>query len=235
MHNSFEDVCLRMGIEARGLIAGFHDADPRFQGCDPDVFKCSFYSYLKTSSDASVEDLAKILVEYFQNPDRRDFWKYALLTKYINSYADEANCSWEGIPNHWIELERYGGSVEKICSEIIQLNNRLGAGKISSDGYEEEILSALASFLAVGLAKKPDENIYRLLELVVSNKSIAGAEISRDVECDWGELAFCARRMLEEFTDVRIDAPVSANIEEDGYLDLVDWSDVANEIVRKLA
>jgi hypothetical protein len=234
MTDTFSKACLAIGIDGAALISGYLANDPRADEESSNVFRRSVDNALNSNDPETIKQLFESISHFFSNPNDEEMWKYALLIKHLSDHADENDCSWSVEENHWVELEKFGGSLDQICNNIKKINNDLVKKVISPEQYDNKLLSALAAFLAIGLTDDASTNVKSLLTLVSQNTPIMGAFISEDSPFGWGEIAANVRRMLEELTGIRIDVPEGVDPEEDEYFDNIDWDEVADEIVTTL-
>jgi hypothetical protein len=88
--------------------------------------------------------------------------------------------------------------------------------------------------LALNTDEDSTANVEKLRRLVGEWGELDGVQISSDTSYGYGEHAGHCRRMLEEFTDVCIEAPEGIDPEADGYMDTIDWFEVADRITDAL-
>jgi len=229
--NKFSNLLKKLGVVQTNLLIGnYFKNDPRIDRKTSVIFE----EYLRKgilSNTNAIQILSEELGKFYEKPDVFNFWKYALLTKFIFDLELESDIE---IPNCWMSMEEFGVDLKSCIIVLKKLDKALAANEISSVDYENGLMTVVACFLALSLISDDAfSNVTKLLKLVTLNEKINGIGINENEM--WGEYAVNCRRMLEEFTGICIEAPDGVDYEEDAYFDSVDWDVVAEKIVQSIA
>lgn len=229
--NKFSNLLERLGVVQTNLLIGnYFKNDPRTDQKTSVVFE----EYLRKgilSNTNAFQILSEELGSFFEKPDVFNFWKYALLTKFI-TFDLELESDIE-IPNCWMSMEEFGVNLKSCIIVLKKLNKAIDANEISTADYENGLMTVVSCFLALSLISDDAfSNVSKLLKLVALNEKINGIGINENEM--WGEYAVNCRRMIEEFTGICIEAPDGVDYEEDAYFDSVDWDIVAEKIVQSI-
>ena len=228
----FGEALVGLGLPSdASLLSGFYKDDPR-----NDEGSGEFESQLQSSleSDAETKLAAAIskAQEFDNSPDIFNLWKFTLLYKFLGDLELDTETE---IPNSWAELDKFGGDLDECISFLRELNDAVASEVIDTEQYQDALLSVISLYLATALNDEDsEEKISNLLFLVGQNTPIDEVEISEMTAYGSGEHMSTARRMLEEWTTVRLEVPEGLDHEEDAYLDGYDWSTAASEITDRL-
>ena len=218
------------GISENDLLAGYYKNDPRGESEDLGIFESCLVAALENNDD-KLNEIVPSINNYLLNPDIFTFWKFALLSKFLEDNDLLADIN---LHNSWQSLSEYGNDLPSCLTAFKTLNNLVENADISADQYQDGLLTVLACYLALALDdKKVKVKIKELINTIGTNSEIKGISIF-DTEYGCGEHMSACRRMLEEFTGVCLEVPDGADSEEDGYLDEVDWDEVSDQVVCNL-
>jgi hypothetical protein len=101
------------------------------------------------------------------------------------------------------------------------------------------LLEAMKSLVLCYLAAAFNDDdtfarIRQLIHLIGNNEPIDGVSFEGTT---WGEgehMQGC-RRVVEELSEIRLEVPDGIDVDSDGYLDLVNWDEVAERVYSHLA
>ena len=233
--DNFMNLIRSANIEDDLLSGMYYKNDPRSENKGVGEFE----SQLKVAiekNNSSLKTLIKGLNYFFTKPDLYNFWRYALLAKHIKYLSDFEIEIKEEIPNCWDALEGFGVNLDSCTIVLNKINQAVESGEITDENYQDALQTIVSCRLALSLSSENSElNIKNLLHLVANNDEIDGVSISSDTSYGWGEHAVYCRRLLEELTDVCVEAPEGVDFEADGYFGDIDWDEVSNNILEKLA
>jgi hypothetical protein len=218
------------GISENDLLAGYYKNDPRGESEDLGVFESCLVAALQNDAEKLNTTITSINC-YLSNPDVFTFWKFALLSKFIedNDLSTDTD-----LTLFWRALSEYGNDLPTCLAAFEVLNTLVENADITADQYQEGLLTVMACFLSLALDHEDvDTEVSQLIHTIGTNSGINGIYIF-DTEYGSGTHMEACRRMLEEFTGVCLEVPDGADSEEDGYLDEVDWDEVSDQVVSNL-
>lgn len=227
----FHEVMTAIGCN--NFLGWYFTQDPRHEAGVVDGLADIWGSCLAENREDKFKAIEHCIREFLAQPDIYSLWRYSLLIKYAN---DDSQCNWSAdAPNQWSLLESVGGTVEN-CLEMMQEVKALFLSEqITSSDHDDAMKSLVLCYLACAFSEEDTyAKLTRLMNLIGQNSYINDFEFENGVE-GVGELLFACRRVVEELTEVRVDAPEGVDLEQDGYLDYVDWDEVATQIYERLA
>ena len=218
------------GISENDLLAGYYKNDPRGESEDLGIFESCLVAALENNAE-KINAIVSTINNYLLNPDIFTFWKFALLSKYLEDNDLSLDTD---LTLFWRALSEYGKDLPTCLAAFETLNTLVGNTDITADQYQEGLLTVIACYLSLALDHEDvDREVNQLIHTIGTNSDINGICIF-DTEYGSGTHMSACRRMLEEFTGVCLEVPDGADSEEDGYLDEVDWDEVSDQVVCNL-
>jgi hypothetical protein len=228
----FDSLMQDIEFDGFDVLGIYFKEDPRF---DPEGYTGltgAWATCLSTNREEKSQKIIKVLQSFQHDPDIYTLWKYALLNQY--AATDLEVLPTVNFSSPISLLEAIGGNVDQCLELMREASNHFQSKEISEQHYQDAMKSLVLCYLAAAFNEDDAfARIRQLIHLIGNNEPIDGVSFEGTT---WGEgehMQGC-RRVVEEFSEIRLEVPDGIDVDTDGYLDLVNWDEVAERVYSHL-
>ncbi len=228
----FKMLMTDIGYEHPDILGMYYKDDPRYDPEGHIGLSGAWDSCMSINREEKLKKILNTLQNFRNNPEIYTLWQYALLNQQV---ATDLNVPpTMDFPSPFLLLEDIGGGVDHCLELMREASRHFQSQDISEQNYQDAMKSLVLCSLACSFN---DDDTYsrirQLIHLIGNNQPIDDVFFEGG---SWGEgthMQAC-RRVVEEISGVRLEAPEGIDFEQDSYLDFVDWDEVAERVYSQL-
>lgn len=230
---NFDRLLNQIGYPGTNILGQYFTEDPRYESVGDAGLASAWDSCMASSRDEKTQLIFENLQNFRNDPDIYTLWKYILLNQYVA--VDLNVSSVVEFSSPFSLLEFIGGDIDDCLSKMREVGNLFLSKQISESNYQDAMKSLVLCYLAASFSCEDSYSYVRnLIHLIATNEPIDDV-CFEDGSWGRGEHMQGCRRVVEELSNVRLEAPDGVDPEQDSYFDYVDWDEVADRVHSHLA